>query len=208
MEFTEAIPAFGGKASLSPNGRLLARLTPGPDFILLIQDTDALSVQLSTPVSLMMDNDATSASMPKSKHFPPPKPRRIRPADIQLSWSPDSSKLMVIDGLGYRVFVYDLADDDPEGCGFILQESMPTSRFLWSPRSDYIVSVLEHRIGLRVWCLQSRYPIRSMTGIKSSTEGIDFCSAGNMMALIHRKENQDYIAIYSCSTWNPIQVSK
>lgn len=207
MEFTEAIPAFGGRAVLSPSGRLLARLTPSADFILLVQSTDTLSVVFSTPVPLLMDNDAAS-TIPKSKHFPPPRPRRILPQDIRLTWSPDSQKLMIVDGPVNRVFIYNLAVPEVEEAGFILQESMPTSRFFWSPRSDHVVSVLDYRIGLRVWSLDARYPIRAITGIKSSGDtGIDFCAEGNMMAVLHRKEGLDVIVIYSCSTWDALQVS-
>lgn len=203
MEFTEAIPAFGGKAVLSPNGRYLARLTPTHDFILLIQETKSLSVVLSTAVPLLMDNEA-AAGMPKSRHFPPPKPRRILPQDISLSWAPDSSKIMIVDGPVNRVFVYDRTGKDEVGS--ILQETLPTSRFLWAPDSEHIVSLLYHRIGLRVWSLDSRYPIKSITNIKSSTAGISFCQEGNMMALLHRKDGADFIAIYNCRTWEPVQV--
>lgn len=205
MEFTEAIPAFGGKARLSPNGRFLARLAPSSDFILLVQETNTLSVYLSIPVPLLMDNDALAA-MPKSKHFPPPRPRRILPQDISITWSPDSTKIMIADLLVHRVFVFDISSEDPETTGYILQESMPTSRFLWSPRSDFIISVLEHKIGMRVWSLDARFPVKSITGIKSSTEGIDFCKEGNMMAVLHQREAQDFIAIYNCTTWEIIQV--
>lgn len=204
MEFTEAISAFGGKAILSPNGRYLARLTPSTDFILLIQETSSLSVTLSTVVPLLMDNEA-AAGMPKSRHFPPPKPRRILPQDISIQWSPDSTRVMIVDNPVNRVFIFDhrrAGEDD----GLVLQETLPTKRFLWAPDSCHIVSVLEHKIGIRVWSLQSRYPIKSITNIKSSVTGIDFFPEGNMMAVLHRKDGQDFIVIYNCATWNPIQV--
>ncbi len=205
MEFTEAVPAFGGKACLSPNGNLLARLTPGPDFVLLVQTTTCLSVTFSTSVPLLMDNDALS-SMPKSRHFPPPKPRQMLPSDLNLMWSPNSKKLMIVDKLVNRVFIYDMMADCPEDAGFILQESMPICKFLWSPKSDHILSVLDHKVGMRVWSLESRYPIKSINNIKSSACGIDFCQQGNMLAVLHRREAQDFIAIYNCTTWNIIQV--
>lgn len=203
MEFTEAIPAFGGRALLSPNGRYLARLTPGSDFVLLIQETGSLGVLLSTAVPLLMDNEA-AAGMAKSRHFPPPKPRRVLPQDLDLRWSPDSSKMLIFDGPVNRVFIYDLQDQ--EAGGLVLQETLPTARFLWAPDSAHVLSVLDHRIGVRVWSLQSRYPIKAITNIKSSSSGIDFCPEGNMMAILHRKEGLDFIAIYNCRTWSPIQV--
>lgn len=205
MEFTEAIPAFGGKASLSPNGRFMARLAPSSDFHLLIQETGTLSTILSVPIPLLMDNDA-AAGLPKSRHFPPPKPRRILPQDIQLIWSPDSGKLMIVDCLVNRIFIYDHQATDSEA--LVLQETLPTRRFLWAPDSRHVISVLDHRIGLRVWSLKARFPVRSITNIKSSTAGIDFCREGGMMAVLHRKDAQDFIAIYSCRSWCPIQVQK
>lgn len=113
---------------------------------------------------------------------------------------------MLVDGPVNRVFIYDIRDQ--EAGGLVLQETLPTARFLWAPDSEHLLSVLDHRIGLRVWSLQSRYPIKAINNLKSSTTGIDFCHEGNMMAILHRKEGMDFIAIYNCKTWAPIQVKK
>lgn len=203
MEFTESIPAFGGKAVLSPNGRHLARIAPSNEFILLIQDTDSLTVTLSVSVPLLKDNEAVG--LPRSRHFPPPKPRRLAPGDVSLSWSPDSSKVMIVDGPVNRIFVYE-REGEPDDGGLVLQETLPTKQFLWAPDSAHILSVLDHRIGLRVWNLNCRYPVRSIANIKSSNGGLDFSQEGSMMAVLHRKDGQDYIIIYNCATWSPVQV--
>jgi len=206
MEFTESIPAFGGKAVLSPNGRYLARLAPSTDFILLLQDTSTLSVLLSTSVPLLMDNEA-AAGLPKSRHFPPPKPRRIMPQDISLIWAPDSRKIMLVDRVVNRIFIYDhKAGSSGEESGLIMQETLPCSRFLWAPDSAHFVSILDHRIGMRVWSLESRYPIKSISNIKSSEGGLDFSQDGNMMAVLHRKDGHDFIVLYNCRTWEAVQV--
>lgn len=51
-------------------------------------------------------------------------------------------------------------------------------------------------MGIRVWGLDDRFPVAFFPNPKYSDRGICFSQEGRHLAILHRRENQDYITIY------------
>lgn len=146
MEFTEAIPTFGGHVAISPDGAYIAR----------IQRIDEFGFQLSIQFSTTLWNLATfqlplhpdaqcQKKEPFSKHFPPKKPRKILPSDLELIWAPNSRKCLVACIQDGRIIIIDL-DDETEGLFLQEMAGRMLARTFWSPDSSHIITVLEHQV--------------------------------------------------------------
>lgn len=205
MEFTEAIPAFGGLVAISPDGGHFARILRSGEYRYQLSVQAVSNLTQTHLINLpIYDPAMLQVKRPISKHFPPEKPPKIMPGQLELIWSPNSKLILVAYLMAGRVIVVDLEEEE----GLLLKE-MPgglVARIFWAPDSKHLISVFDHQIGIKVWSLKSRYPVKIISDIKSSHGGISFCPKGNIMAVLHRKDAQDYIVIYNCSDWKAVQV--
>lgn len=191
--------------AISPDGNHFARIVKSGDYRYQLSVQSVANLTQTHLINLpIYDPAVLQVKRPISKHFPPERPPKIVPGQLDLIWSPNARKILVAYLQAGRVVVVDLEEEE----GLLLKEMADglVARIFWAPDSNHLISVLDHQIGIKVWSMKSRYPVKMITDIKSSHGGISFCSNGNIMAVLHRKDAQDYIVIYNCSTWRPIQV--
>lgn len=136
MEFTEGFPtAFGIGGRISPNGRHVACLAKRETAMLL---------HVHSISNGMLERRFTVPSL-----GPDIRPTFI-PAKIDrldLSWSPDSEKIALINYSRASVWTFDLKGD-LDGPISVIQENqlLGIDRIRWTPTSDSFLISLSHRV--------------------------------------------------------------
>lgn len=73
----------------------------------------------------------------------------------------------------------------------------------WSPDGRHVLAASDFNLRITIWSLLDRavYYIRYP---KFSHEGLDFTKDGKLMALAERREMNDFISIFNCLEWTPV----
>lgn len=85
----------------------------------------------------------------------------------------------------------------------------------WNPQSTSLLVNLQYGMGIKLWSLKSsasgallKQPMHLFPYPKNGAgQLLDFSADGLVMAILHRRDGVDHIAIYTTSDWHVITVA-
>lgn len=196
MEFTEAFPVHGGLVQATAGGHWIATLTTQPSRPNLLVE--------SPPQLQLAIHCATNGSRHRLFQVPqnnstirrnsPPVPSSSK---FELIWSPDGCRVALVASARGKIYVFDVeAKGDGPICCISENALLGMDRILWMPDSWHLLVVLKHRVGIRIWRIDGRFAQAFLPSPKFSDKGIAFSETGQWMAILHRKDQQDFIQVY------------
>eukprot|EP00887_Chlorella_sp_A99_P007526 scaffold2.g7526.t1 len=117
----------------------------------------------------------------------------------ELSWSPDSDRLLC--SLFKRATVQVFSVSDSEWSCTIAEGPAGIVAARWSPDSRHILLTSDFAIRLSVWSLVDQ-SCQYLRGPKHAA-ALAFSPDGGLLAVAHRIDCKDVLAIYECTTWAP-----
>lgn len=138
-------------------------------------------------------------------------------SNLLMKWSPDGRFLAAWPQDTSLIFVM-----CPQSTGHSahepllrIQESMAVgiSSFNWAPDSTGILVSLQYGMGIKYWKMDCKYPVHLFPYPKAleKDEGTVFSEDGSHLAILHRRDGVDHIAIYRRNDqngdWNVSRVS-
>lgn len=197
MEFTDAFPCHGIAARLSPDGRYVAALLKGEGGGVRV------AIHQSGNGGLFQELAVPGAGVPRSK------PANGAAATMfgsrgdrwELLWAPNSTRLALFNHPAAQVTVWEI--DEGRGPSLpvsSIQENLllGVDRVLWLPDSLHLLAFLSHRVGVRLWRIDRRFPQACLPHPKYSggERGVCFSGDGRWMAVLHRRGLADFIVVY------------
>lgn len=215
MEFTEPFKinsANAGSAvvSLSPHSRYIAvsEFVPPtrrissvkselvPAWKVKIVDTETLAVLreylLELPTSVVPGAGSGLVAV-NGKTFSSPS----LGSSVRLQWSPNGNYLAVWPQDAAFIFV--VAPSLPSNQPLLrINETVALglSGFKWTPDSTGLLVSLFSGMGIKHWRLDCKHAVHLFPYPKFTAEGIDFSADGQFMAILHRRDYVDHIAVY------------
>ena len=140
---------------------------------------------------------------------------RIGP-ELLMKWSPDGKFLAAWPQATSIIFVM-----CPQSTGSSVNEpllriqeliAVGISSFKWSPDSTGLLVNLKYGMGIKYWRLDCKYPVHLFPYPKAieKDEGMVFSEDGKHLAILHRRDAVDHIAIYKRNDqnedWNVLRV--
>lgn len=196
MEFTEAFPAHGGLVQATSTGSWVATLnTQLPK--------SGISLEPASPLEVAI-HCATNGSRRRLFRIPPNNStarRTGRPAHSigkwELVWSPDDRRVALLAADREKIYIFDVeSEEDGPVCCISENALLGIDRILWMPDSWHLLVALKHRVGIRLWRIDCRFAQAFLPYPKFSDKGVTFSQDGHWMAILHRKDQQDFIQIY------------
>lgn len=177
MDYFENSLGFGNSqlCTWSPNGFLLAVVSD--KCRLVLRDAATLEVLKTEIISA---NDNTIINF--------------------ISFSPDSQFILASDFKNGTSFVY-RTTTDKESLTWkakISEGVAGISDVKWSPDSRHIITMAEFNIKLTVWSLVQKL-VRYIKFPKRK-ECVAFCPNGSYLAVVERRDNKDFLNLFSCLT--------
>lgn len=142
---------------------------------------------------------------------------RIGPA-LLMKWSPDGRFLAAWPQDTSIIFVL-----CPQSTGASVNEpllriqelaAVGIASFKWTPDSTGLLVNLQYGMGIKYWRLDCKYPVHLFPYPKTleRDDGMVFSQDGKHLAILHRRDAVDHIAIYKRNNqsedWNVLRVSK
>lgn len=122
----------------------------------------------------------------------------------ELLWAPNSTRLALFNHLAAQVTVWEV--DGGRGGRVALPVSsiqenvlLGVDRVLWLPDSLHFLAFLSHRVGVRLWRIDRRFPQACLPHPKYSggDRGVCFSGDGRWVAVLHRRGLGDFIVVYA-----------
>lgn len=118
----------------------------------------------------------------------------------ELAWSPDDRRVALLTASRDQIYVFDLeSEGDGPVCCISESTLLGIDRILWMPDSWHLLVTLRHRVGIRMWRIDYRFAQAFLPYPKFFDKGITFSKDGHWMAILHRKDQQDFIHVYDIS---------
>jgi len=74
----------------------------------------------------------------------------------------------------------------------------------WAPDGRHILTTAEFNIHITIWSLTSQ-TVYYIENPKDPVNGVSFAHDGKYMAVARRKACKDFIAVYSCESWELVK---
>lgn len=117
-----------------------------------------------------------------------------------IAWSPDSDHLLC--GLFLRATVQVFCASDPNWACSIAEGPAGITAAHWTPDGQHILLTADFNVRLSVWSLVDQ-SCTYLRGPKHALAGLAFSPDGRLLAVAHRSDCKDSLAIYDCATWQP-----
>lgn len=164
-----------------------------PEFLFSKQQQSkpAAAVSASSAVRPFLTGKRTEAPPPSTASAP-----EIG-AQMQLLWSPNSHFLAARPVDVPVIFI--LAPSLNESAPLLRieeQAAVNISSICWTPDSRGLLSVLSFGMGIKYWRMDCKQAMHLFPYPKNVQNPVVFSEEGNFMALLHRRDGADHIAIY------------
>lgn len=118
-------------------------------------------------------------------------------AQVNLAWSPNGHFLAVWPVDASVIFI--IAPSRAEASPLLRieeQAAVGIQSIKWTPNSAGLLAILSFGMGIKYWRLDCKQAMHLFPYPKSVADPIDFSADGKFMALLHRRDGADHIAIY------------
>lgn len=184
------------------------------DIVAGKDDSVAIGATRSQKRQFVMGGLAKSSSSSAASTVTSPQ---IGP-NLIMEWSPDGRFLAAWPQDTSIIFILCPDSTGPSLCEPLLRiqelAAVGISSYKWSPDSAGLLVNLKYGMGIKFWRLDCKYPIHLFPYPKCTEKdnGMVFSEDGKFLAILHRRDGVDHIAIYShgeqSDDWRVLKVTK